>query len=389
MAFKIKFTLYFSSLLLLLFSCSGKNDIPIDTEEPDEKPLENAENIKKVAGNSIQIDPVMLYSLNISPEELVADLKKANITSVHYFIVTDWDGSKDDELLRPEYLKVLKDNRIEIWALLIGNGMYGGESLPKEWEMELLTPYPSSSIRFFSFHNDDYVNWQVERVKKILTNYDFIGISFAETYFPEWRTIYSNGFYGDVSLFARKKFTKEYLRLSRSALSFDAIRNDPAWYQKWQDFRVEAVINFNKKIKEAVRKTNPKAIFASWGIALRNEKLGEIREHFGLDMERLVKEVEPDIFFIQTASQDWLDPDLKSNYLDQYEYARKAIQEANPKVKMAVQADIASLSYQNPGVGVRLPNWWPEFMAHSAKLGYYTNTSYEYAFCKKQNLWVK
>lgn len=130
-------------------------------------------------------------------------------------------------------------------------------------------------------------------------------------------------------------------------------------------------------------------LFASWGMGIRNGTLGEIREHFGLDMERLVKEVEPDIFFIQTASQDWLDPDLKSNYLDQYEYARKAIQEANPKVKMAVQADIASLSYQNPGVGVRLPDWWPEFMAHSAKLGYYTNTSYEYAFCKKQNLWVK
>jgi len=389
---KMKYTLlYCSILLMLLFSCADKNNIPIDTEDPDEKPevLENAENIKKVAGNSIQIDPIVFYSLNISPEELVADLKKANITSVHLFLVTDWDGSKNDELLRPEYLKALKDNGIEIWALFVGNGMYGGQNLPEEWKMEFLTPYTDPSVRFFSFHNDDYVTWQVERIRRILKNYDFIGISFAETYFPEWRTINSSGFYGDVSLFARRKFTREYLGLSRSALPFDAIRNDPTWYQKWQDYRVEAIINFNKKIKEAVRQVNPKAIFASWGIALRNETLGEIREHFGLDMVRLAKEVKPDIFIIQTSSQDWLDPTLKSDYLNQYEYARKAIQAANPNIKMAVQADIASLSYHNPGIGVRLPNWWIEFMNHSAKLGYYTNTSYEYAFCKKQNLWIK
>ncbi len=100
-------------------------------------------------------------------------------------------------------------------------------------------------------------------------------------------------------------------------------------------------------------------------------------------MVRLVKEVKPDIFFIQTSSQDWLDPNLKSDYLNQYEYARKTIQAANPNVRMAVQTDIASLSYHNPGIGVRLPNWWIEFMNHSARLGYYTNTSYEYAFCKK------
>ncbi|ULB33213.1 MULTISPECIES: hypothetical protein [Proteiniphilum] len=389
---KMKYILlHCSTLLILLFSCSEKNDLPIETEDPDEKPevLENAENIKKVAGNSIQIDPIVFYSLNISPGELVADLKKANITSVHFFLVTDWDGSKNDELLRPEYLKALKDNGIEIWALFIGNGMYGGQKLPEEWKMEFLTQYTDPSVRFFSFHNDDYVTWQVERIRRILTNYDFIGISFAETYFPEWRTINSNGFYGDVSLYARRKFTREYLGLNRSALTFDAIRNDPTLYKKWQDYRVEAIINFNKKIKEAVRKVNSKAIFASWGIALRNETLGEIREHFGLDMVRLVKEVKPDIFFIQTSSQDWLDPNLKSDYLNQYEYARKTIQAANPNVRMAVQTDIASLSYHNPGIGVRLPNWWIEFMNHSARLGYYTNTSYEYAFCKKQNLWIK
>jgi len=382
---------YSTTLLILLFSCSNKNDTPIDPDDSDEKlpKPENAENLKKVKGNSIQIDPLVFYSLNISPEELISDLQKANITSVHFFLVTDWDGNKNDELLRPEYLKALKDNNIEAWALFIGNGTYGGQDLPEEWEMELLRPYPDPSVRFFSFHNDIYVAWQVERVKKTLKNYDFIGISFAETYFPEWRTIQSNGFYGDVSLYARQKFTREYLELNRSALSFEDIKNDQTLYRKWQDFRVEAILNFNQKIKQAVRQTNPKAIFASWGIALRNATLGEIREHYGVDMVRLAKEVEPDVFFIQTSSQDWLDPTLDSNYSDKYEYVRKTIQNANPNIKIAIQTDIASLSYHNPGIGIRLPDWWLEFMSHATQLGYYTNTSYEYAFCKKQGLWLE
>ena len=95
------------TLSILLFSCSEKIEPPINNEDPDETPIyqENAENLKKVKGNSIQIDPIVFYSLNISPEELINDLRKANITSVHFFLVTDWDGSKDDELLKPEYLK--------------------------------------------------------------------------------------------------------------------------------------------------------------------------------------------------------------------------------------------------------------------------------------------
>lgn len=377
--------LYLSFILLISLSATTCSD----KENNSDERVSNNGNLIKAKGNSIQIDPGMLYSLGITPEQLIIDLKKADIKTVHYFIVSAWDGSKDDNLFRNEYIKALQENDIGIWLMVLANCFYGNTSLPEKWKMELLTPYPGD-IHFYSFHNDDFVNWQVERVKRIIKNHDFfMGIEFAESYFPEWKTIETNSFYGDVSPTAREKFTKEFLKIDRATLTFDEIRKNNELYKKWQDFRVEAILNFNHKIKEAVKSSDPEMLFASWGMGIRNGTLGEIREHFGLDMERLVKEVEPDIFFIQTASQDWLDPDLKSNYLDQYEYARKAIQEANPKVKMAVQADIASLSYQNPGVGVRLPDWWPEFMAHSAKLGYYTNTSYEYAFCKKQNLWVK
>ncbi len=384
----------FTFFIALLISCSG--DSPTDNEDDSDDGVENGdivdytenkENVKKTEGNSIQIDPVILYTLNISPEEVISDLKKAKITSVHFVIVKKWDGSKDDTLFRPEYMKALKENDIAIWIMLPGNCMY--DQLPEEWEMKFLKPYADPSLHFYSFHNDDYIQWQVERVHRIFKNYDFAGIGFAESYFPEWYTINTTGHYGDVSLFARQKFTRDYLGLNKSALSFEAIRNNQEWFYKWQNFRVDAILNFNQKIKKAVRAANPKAVFAAWGIAVRGGSLPEIREHFGLDMPRIAKEVQPDVFFIQTSYQDWGDPSLPSDYLNGYEYARKAIQDANPKIKIAVQTDIASLSYHNPGIGIRLPDWWLEFMNHATQLGYYTNTSYEYAFCRKQGLWIE
>lgn len=345
--------------------------------------------LERAKGNSIQIDPVILNSSGITPDELIGDLKKANIKTVHYFIVSDWDGSKNDDLFKKEYINALKENNIGIWLMLLGNCFYGNTSLPDEWKMELLSPYPGN-VNFYSFHNEDFVNWQIERVKRIIENYPhLLGIEFAESYFPEWKTIEKNGFYGDVSMNARKKFTEKYFAANHEPLTFDEIRNNSEWYKYWQDFRVDAIINFNLKIKEAVKSSNPDILFASWGMGMRNAKLEEIREHFGLDMIRIAQEVTPDILYIQTSAQDWGDPSLSPQYLNSYNYIVKALKKANPDIRLGVQADIASLSYHNELVPKRDGEWWKEFMELSLSVGYYTNTAYEYAFYKKQGLWVE
>ncbi|NDV79823.1 hypothetical protein D0T57_12720 [Dysgonomonas sp. 511] len=271
--------------------------------------------------------------------------------------------------------------------MLLGNCFYEPTLLPQEWAMEFLTPYPG--LYFYSFHNDDFVNWQVERVKRIMRNYDFVGIEFAESYFPEWKTIDNNGFYGDVSLYARQKFIHEYLNQPNSEVpDFASIRSNPELYEKWQDFRVDAVLNFNMQIKNAVKETNPATLFASWGMGIRSGTLDEIREHFGLDMIRIAEEVNPDVFFIQTASQDWSDDLLAPDYLNEYSYIVNGIRAVEPDIALGIQADIASLSYGNSSAPKRTPEWWLNFMDLSLQAGYYTNTSYEYAFSKKQNIWI-
>ena len=75
--------------------------------------------------------------------------------------------------------------------------------------------------------------------------------------------------------------------------------------------------------------------------------------------------------------------------MKEYEYVRQELMKANPNVKIGIQADIASLSYHYSKLEKRVPKWWLEFMKESTDIGYYTNTAYEYAFTKKQGVWIK
>ncbi len=396
-----KFTSYWHRLLYLVLivgvlpSCGATAPDPpiIPTPEPpngSEKGLFiETPALKKIKGNSIQIDPEMLYQQQISPETLVADLRMANVRSVHFFIVGNWDGSRNDQLLKPAYLQALKAEKIAVWFMLLGNCIYGNSDLPSDWQMEFLIPYPNPGIKFFSFHRPEFVDWQINRVKRILQNYEVDGVEFAESYFPEWKTLNGNGFYGDVSAFARKKFTEKYIGSGLATVSFDYIVKNPAVYSKWMDFRADAILSFNKQIKKAIKEVNADVLYAIWGMGIRQGTIAEIREHFGLDMPALAKEVQPDVMVLQTAAQDWLDPKLPYNYLQDYATFAKAIQAANPKVALSIQADIVSLGYSNASVEKRYPIWWLPFFDLALQSGYYSNVAYEYAFSKKEGIWPK
>ncbi|MGK9123801.1 family 10 glycosylhydrolase [Olivibacter sp. SA151] len=381
--------------LFLFISCTASEPKPKDDQEkpgenePPTVTFEETAQLKKIKGNSIQIDPNMLYEQGISPATLIVDLKMANIKSVHFFVAGYWDGLRNDQLLKPDYLQALKREGIAIWIMLLGNCIYGSSGLPEDWQMEFLSPYPDQSIEFYSFHRPEFVEWQVKRVKNVLLHYDVDGIEFAESYFPEWKTINGNGFYGDVSAYARKKFTEKYVGASRSTLSFDYIRKDPTLYPKWMDFRADAILDFNRKIKAAIQETKPNVLYAAWGMGVRKGTMAEIREHFGLDMIQMVKEIQPDVLVLQTSAQDWLDPHLLPDYTKEYAPLAKAIQAANPKVALSIQTDIVSLGYSNPNVEKRHPEWWLRFFDHSLQSGYYTNTAYEYAFSKKEGIWIE
>ena len=115
-------------LLIVIFSSffCGCNKSSI---KDDDTEIVESNNLIKSKDNSIQIDPYALYSLGITPSELIADLKKANIKYVHYFVVNFWDGSKNDNLFKKEYLDALEEKGIGVWLMILGNCFYGKTTL--------------------------------------------------------------------------------------------------------------------------------------------------------------------------------------------------------------------------------------------------------------------
>ena len=334
----------------------------------------------RAKGNSTQLSFSLITGAGYteSAEEIIANLKKANIQVVHMMGGNVWDGSFVKE--GAEFLKALEDNGIGVVWLFMGAG--GGRELPDSWKSGTLKPCPKCNI--YSFHNDEYVNWHVERVKRVLVNYpSSIGVGMAEAFFHQWRSVYA-----DVSPFALEKFTKQYLNLEREALTFAEILQDVELYKRWQDFRVDAIINFNQKIKDAIKSVNPDALYISWGIGVRGFSNADIREHFGLDQERIVRELEPDIFMIQTSAEDWTDSHLHPEYIKSYSYIVESLQKANPKVFLAVQTDISSASWLWK-FDKRDGAWWKTFMDLSLSIGYYHNTAYDYFFYRRQGLWIE
>ena len=62
-------------LVVLLVGCGNKNRAVVQKYSTT---ISVESNLKSIKGNSIQIDPTVFNRMNIPPEDLIADLKKAN-----------------------------------------------------------------------------------------------------------------------------------------------------------------------------------------------------------------------------------------------------------------------------------------------------------------------
>ncbi|WP_133121650.1 hypothetical protein [Chryseobacterium sp. PMSZPI] len=396
----------FSIFILGIYSCKEDRFIASSVLTPEADITIMSKSTRSIPegmyGRSVQIDPTFIDNIGkVSPEQLVEDLKRAGISSVHYTVAEYWDGTVNDQLLKQQYLQAIKNSGIKIWLMLLGNCIYGN-AIPggDGWKMKLLDPSSiDSKTHLYSFHREEYVNWQVQRIKNILRYYPniFDGIEFAESYFPEWEAINAQSpkkrFYGDVSQYAIDRFRAKY-SISSQSLTFEEIKNNPVYYSKWIQFRSDAIINFNQQVKKAINETNPNILFAAWGIGIKGGSLVKIKEHFGLDMSDIVSKVNPDLFFIQTSSQDWNKDNLPGNYTVDYKYIIDEIKKINPTIPIGVQGDVVSSYHQKvsgnlDGSAVARPaNWWLGFMDNALNSGYSTATFYEYNLAKKYGFWL-
>ncbi|MCR8631778.1 N-acyl-D-glucosamine 2-epimerase [Paenibacillus radicis (ex Xue et al. 2023)] len=331
--------------------------------------------MNRLLGPSIQIDPSFPYYLNRSEQSIADELELAGYRVIHYFVT-------DETKVNQKLIEQLQDRGMAVWAMVLGNGAYTTEHLPKDWpdwQMVLLKPVNDGYFRFSPF-SYKYTAWKKQALAELVRKYPFDGLEVAEPYFPEWNGL-ANGVYGDVGPYARAAFKQQYgseIPDFKHRSNPNYYKNNPILYRQWIEFRVWTVNRFLFELFNApggVREARPDIRIATWslGIHAGPDSVEKLREFQGLDAAAMISTVRPDVHFIQTHWPDWMRPFLKPDYCKHYEPFAAKIRAIHPHIPIGVQADIGSLQRMR-----RSRTWLNDFASNAAKLGYSTWTAYEY-----------
>lgn len=327
------------------------------------------------SGAGIELDPVYPYYLNRSEESIADEIQLAGYKTVHYVVVDEYN-------IRTKLIEAFHQRGIQVWARIFGNGAYTTASFPPEWtswQTELVKPLNDGFARL-SMHSKPYTEWKKKALAEMMKANPFDGVEIMEPFFPEWGGLES-GVYGDVGPIAQAAFREKYgldIPDFSDPQSPKYYNNDKATYEKWVNFRVEAVNDFLNELvngKGGIREAKPSIGIGIWslGIDAGPDSVAKLREVQGLDAPSMIAKVKPDIFYLQTHWPDWLKPDLQPNYAEAYEPFIRQVRESDPDMPIGIEADLGSDEAARRGNG-----WFREFGESVTKLGFRTWTGYEY-----------
>jgi hypothetical protein len=326
-------------------------------------------------GPSIQIDPLFPYYQHRSPESVAEEIEAAGYQIVRYFVV-------NERQIQSELIDAFHERGMFVWALVLGNGTFSTEGYPPEWpewRMGLLRPVHDGYERLSPF-SEAYAAWKKRAIAELVSRYPFDGIEIAEPYFPEWDGI-RRGVYGDVGPLAQKAFRQQYgLEIPdfTNPLSRRFYKRNRDLYQKWVQFRIDAVNRFVDELingQGGARETRPDLAVATWSLAVDDGpgSPDRLREMQGLDAPSMIAKVKPDLHVLQTHWPDWTKSRLPADYIRNYEPFVREIRKSHPDLPLAVQADIGSARNM-----VKNGEWVAKFAAAAKELGYASWTAYEY-----------
>lgn len=352
-------------------------------------------------GKSIQFG-LKFISQYVTSEKMIQDLKAFEIETVHFAISEHWDGGKT-ELIDEEWMRAIQSAGIKVWLMIPANAFYDSKILnvdgvdKTDWLIQFQTSQTSMvGLYMYSFHHEGFIQYQCNKIERIIENYPFFdGIEFSESYFPEIETIIgknpnASGFYGDVSPFALEKFFSVFLDNTASPVSFSEIIQDDFLYNKWVEYRVEAIGNFFKQIKETLISKKSPFLFALWmqGASWSEKPLELIREYLGIDTIQLMDIVSPDYVYIQSSARDWGRYPLDYDYIKAYSPIKEAIKAHDENVFIGVQTDYVSYHYSNQSTVPKLTADWLHGYYETAKsLSFDSATAYEYGLSEKLGTW--
>lgn len=337
-----------------------------------------------VYGPSVALDPVFEYYHKRPLAETLSAIRKRGFTAVQ---VID-TGARN--VTGADYRRVTDACReaglVPVLRIHPGTDWEAYETHP-EWRQRMLGRDDSRhDWRVYLCPNKpEFLAAHAARVQRLLREGGFEHFQMAEPWFEIWGGPEEDGKpragYACLCDVCRAKF-----REIGNVDAYDMLTSpgSPAYwrnpenaelYRKWVDFRVDSVTSFALTLARAAREVNPQGTVNLMYLSDARVELDRVREYQGVDLERLVKEIRPELVSIQDAWQDWMKADLRPDFVADYgrAYADR-IRKVQPGAFIASHADIGSVSASK-----RSYRWIQEFAHETLKCGFDAPSFYEWA----------
>lgn len=359
-------------------SQSNENASFQDTPELKQKRVKQL-----LTARTVQIDTGMAYYRGRSTESIAAEIRVNGFDGVYYYVM-------DDRSVVPGLIAELQRQNLAVALMTLPNLVYWSESqladrLPGDYRNYLMhfTGPDMDKYRFIGFVYPEYNAWYKNLLTGILRRHNFDGFTFAEIMYP----IYNGPertppFYGDVSPGFQQAFKTATGRAAFPNFTDPAdpnyFKTNTELYRDLVEYRIRTINDFYDDIVNGpggAREVAPNIAFATWTLGINIPGgVEKLREWEGNDIAAMIRQVKPDLHFIQTHAPDWCNPALPADYPRLYQPFFDAIRAADPEVRIAMQTDIGSLPAMR-----RSPAWVETFYQACRDAGVDSTTYYEFS----------
>jgi hypothetical protein len=331
-------------------------------------------------GPAVSIDPSFEYYKKRSWMETARAVRELGFTSVNVIIVNKISIPAQNEIVQ-----AFHSREIACVLRLFPTTDFEAYQTHPEWRQRSLDGTSRHDWRVYLCPNvEGFTEHICRMILATLKDLDYEAIELAEPWFEIWGGPYKEnpgrGKYACVCDTCCQLFQKRCnvnprdLFDEKSPFYFQKSENADL-YEKWQDFRVESILRFSKKLYEAARSVRPEIKIIHMHLSDCTVEPEKSREYQAQDLDAAVKTLKPDMLVIQDAWQDWTRKDLKSDYVKHYAAAYvKRIRDLDRKAHIKVHADIGSRKEMQRSYG-----WMREFSAHAREGGFDAPIYYEFS----------
>ena len=336
-----------------------------------------------VFGPSIAVDRCFRYYQQQPLPELCRRIRSQGFTCVH---LIDYGaiGSSSADVKR--FADAFRAEGV-LPVLSVYSGTHSGLYLAHpEWRQRMLTGIEGKCDwrTYLCPNQPGFVAAYCDYIENQMREGRFDGLQLSEIWFENWGGPEVNGQpnpnYACVceACVARfKRLTgvnaREMLTAASSPWYFRKPEN-AGLYARWINERVQSIQDYGQAIIMAARKANPKASINITYMADARVRLNGGREYLANDLDRMVREWQPDILTLEDAWQDWSQQKLSANFVADYARAYKVrVEKLRPGIFIMSHADIGSRPESK-----RNREWIRQFAEETVRAGLGAPSFYEW-----------